>query len=142
MSDRAKRLVERFYAEVWNQADEVAARTILSQNLRFRGSLDTEKQGADGFIDYLRAVHKALENYTCDILDLVATDGRATALVKFTGRHVDEFFGAAATDKEITWRGAAFFTMPDDQITEIFVLGDIDAIKRQLGAGTDSSFKA
>jgi hypothetical protein len=35
-----KQLVERFYREVWNQADENVARLILDPEFRFRASLE------------------------------------------------------------------------------------------------------
>src|SRR5215475_9205525 len=55
-----KTLIERFYHEVWNRADEVVAREILHPEFCFRGSLGEEKRGPDGFITYLRMIHSAL----------------------------------------------------------------------------------
>ena len=40
-----KRLIERFYNELWNRADEVVAREILHPEFCFRGSLGEEKRG-------------------------------------------------------------------------------------------------
>ena len=57
-----KRLIERFYHEVWNRADEVVAREILHPEFCFRGSLGEEKRGPDGFITYRRMIHTALSN--------------------------------------------------------------------------------
>ena len=50
MGTDPQHLVERFYNEVWNQADETVAREILAEDFRFRGSLGPEKFGQDGFI--------------------------------------------------------------------------------------------
>src|SRR5260370_38915027 len=72
-------LVERFYHEVWNKADEAVAREILHRDFRFRASLGPERRGPDGFIDYLRSIHKALPGYTCIIDDLVGTADHAAA---------------------------------------------------------------
>jgi hypothetical protein len=36
---KPQRLVERFYFDVWNRADEEAVRLILAADFRFRGSL-------------------------------------------------------------------------------------------------------
>ena len=126
-------LVERFYNEVWNQADESLAREILAADFRFRGSLGPEKSGPDGFIAYMRDVHRALGDYVCIIEDLVVTEDRAAARMMFKGIHQDEFFGVAASGKEIGWAGAAFFTTDGRQITELWVLGDVDSVKAQLG---------
>src|SRR5262245_10725060 len=48
-------LVERFYYEVWNRADERVAREILHPKFRFRASLGPERRGPEDFIDYMRS---------------------------------------------------------------------------------------
>ncbi len=135
-----RQLVEIFYHEVWNRADEGMARTILAADFRFRGSLGPEKRGADGFIDYMRSVHAALGNYRCIIEDLITSDNRAAARMTFQGLHRGPFFGIPATDREIQWAGAAFFDMAEGRISKLWVLGDVDHIKAQLGAARGSAF--
>jgi len=125
-------LVERFYCEVWNSADERAAREILQGDFRFRASLGPELRGPGGFIAYLRSVHAALENFTCTIEELIATEDRAAARMSFRGIHRGKLFGFAATGREIRWSGAAFFRTGGGLIAELWVLGDVDAVKRQL----------
>ena len=133
-------LVRRFYDEVWNRQDEAVARAILHADFRFRGSLGPELRGVDGFIDYLRATHRALGSYTCIVDDLVATTDRAAARMRFRGIHRARFFGVEATGREIIWAGAAFFTSDGNQIVTLWVLGDLDGVKRQLGAAAESAF--
>ncbi|MBM3644042.1 MAG: ester cyclase [Alphaproteobacteria bacterium] len=133
-------LVRRFYGEVWNRADETVARAILDPDFRFRASLGPERRGPDGFIDYMRAVHAALGGYTCVIDDLVATHDRAAARMTFRGVHRAPFFGVPATGREIVWAGGAFFRCARGRIVELWVLGDIDAVKTQLGAAGTSRF--
>lgn len=140
MIPSTKTLVERFYYEVWNQASEHAAREILHAEFRFRGSLGPEKRGPDGFIEYLRSVHAALADFTCIIDDLIATETRAAARMTFKGLHRGPFFEVEPTGREIRWSGGAFFTMDGKQITELWVLGDIDSVKRQLNAGGGTDF--
>jgi predicted ester cyclase len=125
-------LVGRFYDVVWNQADEAEARAILAADFRFHGSLGVELRGPGGFIAYLRAVHAALENFTCTVEDMIATPDRAACRMRFTGKHRGKFFGAEPTGRDIRWGGAAFFTISGGKITELWVLGDIDAVKRQV----------
>jgi predicted ester cyclase len=135
-----KELVERFYHEVWNRADEAAAREILHPDFRFRGSLGTERRGPDEFIDYMRSIHAALANFTCTIDDLIATSDRVAARMTFSGVHRGRLFSVDATDREIRWSGAAFFAADSRQITTLWVLGDVDSLKRQLNAPADSRF--
>ncbi len=125
-------LVERFYNLVWNQANEAEARNILAADFRFRASLGLELRGPGGFIAYLRSVHAVLENFTCTIEELIATGDRAAARMSFRGKHRAKFFSIDATGREIHWNGAAFFTIRDGTIAELWVLGDIEAVRRQL----------
>ena len=134
--------MEAFYFEVWNRADEDRAREILHDSFRFRGSLGAERVGPDGFIAYLREVHRALGNYRCIIDDLVVEESRAAARMRFTGRHRDVLQGVPATGRQITWSGAAFFKCEDGQITDLWVLGDLVELRRQLGGVTDGGMVA
>ena len=135
-----RHLVERFYHEVWDRADEAAAREILAPDFRFRGSLGPEKTGVAGFIDYLRAVHTSLGDFRCIIQSLLVSERRAAAQMLFRGIHRAELFGVPATGAVIQWSGAAFFETNDEQITALWVLGDVDAVKKQLGAQTSPVF--
>ncbi|MBL0898092.1 MAG: ester cyclase [Reyranella sp.] len=140
MESPSKRLVERFYFEVWNRADEAVAREILHPGFRFRASLGPERLGPDGFIEYMRSIHAALADYTCIIDDLVAAGNRAAARMTFRGRHRGRFFDVEPTGKDIRWAGGAFFTTDGKQITELWVLGDVDSVKQQLNASRTASF--
>ena len=125
-------LAEAFYFEVWNRADEERAREILAESFRFRGSLGAERVGPDGFVAYMRDVHRALGNYRCIIDELVTDGDRAAARMRFTGEHRAEFLGVAATGRPITWAGAAFFRCEGGRISDLWVLGDLVEFRRQL----------
>ena len=140
MPNDPKSLVQRFYADVWNRADEQTAREILHPELSFRGSLGPSRRGQDGFIEYMRAIHAALGDYRCIIEELIATEQQAAARMRFTGVHRGLFFGVPATGRQITWAGSAFFKVAEGKICEIWVLGDVDSVKQQLGAASAASF--
>src|SRR5271165_2324514 len=140
MESSPRELVERFYYEVWNRADEAAAKEILHPDFRFRGSLGPERRGPEGFIEYLRSIQAALGNFTCTIDDLIVTDDRAAARMTFSGVHRDRLFSVDATGREILWAGAAFFASDGRQITTLWVLGDVDSVKQQLDAPAGSRF--
>ncbi len=129
-----RELVEQFYVEVWNRADERLVREILSPDFRFRGSLGQTRTGADSFIDYMRGVHRALGHYRCIIDELLVEGDRAAARMHFTGVHREVFQGVAATGRQVTWAGAAFFALAEGRIAELWVLGDLEDLRRQLDA--------
>jgi predicted ester cyclase len=128
----ATELVERFYNLVWNKADETEARRILARDFRFRGSLGPELRGPDGFIAYMRSVHAALGGFTCQIEEVIAAGDQAAARMSFYGRHRGRFFGIEPSGREIRWSGAAFFKTRGGTIIELWVLGDIEEVRRQL----------
>lgn len=135
MATPPSRLIERFYHDVWNEANETVAREILHPAFRFRASLGPEKSGPEGFIEYMRLIHTALGGYTCAIVDIIEQGERAAARMRFTGVHRGTLFGVAPTGRPIAWSGAAFFATDGHQITSLWVLGDVDAVKQQLGQG-------
>ena len=133
-------LVESFYKDVWNTRNLRVARDIISIDFKFRGSLGPEKEGIDGFLEYVEDVHTALGDYTCTIKDLITTEERVAARMIFRGIHQSEFFNVKASRKEIEWAGAAFFTIREQKLSELWVLGDIDAVKQQLGASPSGQY--
>jgi steroid delta-isomerase-like uncharacterized protein len=132
-----ERLVRRFYAELWDQDRPEVAQEILAPDFRFRGSLGAERRGISGFLDYHRAVLDALGDYRSDIKALVLAPGKLAARMEFSGVHRDTFFGMPASGRRVAWAGAAFFEHETGRIARLWVLGDIDAVKRQLGAKAD-----
>ncbi|WP_210186195.1 ester cyclase [Hyphomicrobium sp. CS1GBMeth3] len=133
-------LVRRFYDEAWNEADQKVAREILHPSIKFRASLGPEREGADGFINYMLAIHAALADYTCTIDEMLVDGAKAAARLTFAGRHEGEFFGVAGTGRPIAWCGAAFFETDGRQITRLWVLGDVDGVKQQLGVDPQRTF--
>jgi predicted ester cyclase len=70
---------------------------------------------------------------------MLESDERMAARLRFSGIHLAMFFGIPPTGREIVWSGAAFFHIIGPQIISLWVLGDVDAVKRQLGRSVDSS---
>ncbi|HKB95497.1 MAG TPA: ester cyclase [Rhizomicrobium sp.] len=133
-------LVERFYNDIWNRRDFAVAGEILAADFRFRGSLGPEVIGIPAFIAYVESVHAALGGYRCTIEELIAEADRAAARMTFAGQHRAPLFGVAATGWNVSWAGAAFFEITLGRIAALWVLGDVDGLKQQLGAGGDTPF--
>ena len=69
--------MRRFYDELWNQWRFDLADELLSDGLRFRGSLGTEANGRAGFLDYARSVRAAFPDFHNRVDTLVVGDDRA-----------------------------------------------------------------
>lgn len=127
-------LVERFYSEIWNRHDNGAAEKILAADFRFRGSLGSETIGISAFLAYVDRVHTALDGFRCTVEEMISDEFRASARMRFSGRHRAPLLGVPATGRDVSWAGAAFFTIEGNQIASLWVLGDIEGLRRQLEA--------
>lgn len=140
-TDPTARLVERFYAEVWNAWSTEAAEQVLAEDLDFRGSFDDLRAGRAGFLAYRDEVRAAFPDFVCEIRSLIADGtGRVAARMRFHGTHRGAFWGVAPTGHRIDYAGAAFFTADKQaKIGAIWVLGDLVAVRRQLGMQDEES---
>lgn len=127
-------LVRLFYLQLWNQKNLAVADQVLDEHVHFRGSLGSAMIGRDKVIDYVHEVTSALDGYTCEILELVVETGKAAAKVKFQGKHIQQFMGYEPTGKQVEWLGTAFFESSHDQLSKIWVLGDLHGLLAILEA--------
>jgi steroid delta-isomerase-like uncharacterized protein len=132
-------LVRRFYAEVWNRWDDTAANEVLHEELVFRGSLGDQLRGRDGFRGYRDKIRAAFPDFHNEIVDLVSSGDRAAARLRYSGHQQGEVLGFAGTGARVVYEGAAFFTARDGQLAEVWVLGDLDGLRRQLAVGSDAT---
>ena len=79
-----------------------------------------------------------MADYRYIIEELVADDAATAPRMTFAGIHRGSLFGVPATGKSVTWVGAAFFKTAQNRIVSLWVLGDVDALKCQMGAAPDA----
>ena len=127
-----KEQVQKFYTEIWERGDKAAIARLVTDDFIFRGSLGTESRGRDGFAAYVDHVRGALDEYRCDLLDLVAENNQVFARVLFAGIHNGPLLGFPATGRQVAWHGAALFTFDGDHIAQLWVLGDLTNLRGQL----------
>lgn len=127
-----KRQVRKFYEVIWNKHNKDAVPEVLHESFTFRGSLGLEKRGHGGFIEYLDSLHSALAHYHCEIKDLISEDSKAFARMEFSGVHRGKFMGFEPTGRKLTWDGAALFHFQNDKVVSLWVLGDLESLRRQL----------
>ena len=124
--------VQRFYEDIWNKHDKSVIPFVLHKEFKFRGSLGDEKQGHDGFSEYLDMIHDALKEYTCVINEIVSEPSKAFAKMEFTGIHEGKLMGVVGTGKRLSWSGAALFHFREGKISELWVLGDLKSLETQI----------
>ena len=78
-------------------------------------------------------IHKALGDYTCTIEELVEEGEKVFAKMTFSGIHRDEFMGYSPSHLRVAWKGCALFTFKCNRIADLWVLGDLKNLEKQLG---------
>lgn len=125
-------LVRRFYDDAWNRWDNRAIDELLAADFLFRGSLGDEVQGREGFRAYRDKVRGGARDFHNEITDLVATQDRVAARLEYSGHHTGLLLELPPTWVSFRYTGAAFFTVRRGRISKAWVLGDLEALRRQL----------
>jgi steroid delta-isomerase-like uncharacterized protein len=125
-------LVERFYHDLWDRFDKRLIPVLLTEDVRFRGSLGQVKVGHAQFGEYVDFVRTAFPDFTNTVEEIVSEGGRSFARLTYRGTHRGELFGVAPTARRVEYAGAALFRFRGDRIAEVWVLGDLHGLLRQL----------
>ena len=127
-----KALVTSFYHRLWNRWELDLAEVLLDDNIRFRGSIGTECRGRQGFIEYANTIRQGFPDFSNTIDTLIAEDDRVAAQLTFRGTHLGAILGYAPSGNRIEYAGSAFFTIANQRITRLWVLGDLNRLLQQL----------
>lgn len=130
-------IVERFYYDMWNRFDKTLIHGLLTEDIVFRGSLGHRVRGQEEFGRYVDLVQAAFPDFVNHIEDIVTEGDRSFARLTYSGTHRGELFGIAPTGRRVEYAGAALFRFRDHRIAELWVLGDVHGLLRQLTAESD-----
>ena len=89
-------------------------------------------KGISEFKEYVSRIRAAFPDFHNHIEELIAEGDRVAARLTYTGTHRGELFGFPGTGREITYQGIAIFEFREGKIVRGYVLGDTEALKRQL----------
>lgn len=128
-----KAVVARFYEELWNGWRLDLADEIVSDAVRFRGSLGAELCGRDEFKRYAETVRTAFPDWHNRLDEILALEDRVVARMTWTGTHRGPLDGIAPTGAHVEYSGAAFFRLSNGVIEEAWVVGDTQELWRALG---------
>jgi len=133
-NDETRLLVRRFYDVLWNAWDDDAVQDVLADEFMFRGSLGAETSGRDGWRQYRDMVRSASPDFHNEVVELVCENGLAGARLTCTGHHLGHLLGLPPTGRSFRYSAAAFLECADGQITNGWVLGDLEDLRTQLSA--------
>ncbi len=133
MSEANEAVIERFYRDVWNSWNLDAADEILSENVRFRGSLGSALEGIEDFKNYVRTVRRAFPDWHNRVDEVISSGDKVVTRVSWSGTHRGELLGVEPTGKRVEYVGAAIFGLSDGKIESGWVVGDTQELWKALG---------
>lgn len=125
-------VVRRYYEELWNQWRLELVDELIAEDVHFRGSIGTTVESREGFRGYLLGMRQALPDLHHEIELIVAEEDAAAARLHYSGTHEGIFMGIPGDGHRINYQGATFFRMSGGQIAELWTLGDMSGLRRQL----------
>jgi steroid delta-isomerase-like uncharacterized protein len=131
-AEATRSLVEQFYALLWNAWDDEAVDTVLTEDFDFRGSLGAETTGRDGWRSYRDAVRRGAPDFHNDLVDLICEGDRAAARLSCSGQHQGLLLGVPGSGRRFRYDATAFFRCREGRIAAVWVLGDIEELRRRL----------
>src|SRR5690349_20571371 len=131
--DANRRLIERYYNELWNQWRFDLADQLLSPSVKFHGSVGISVEGVEGFRSYMRLIQSAFPDFHNTIEEMVAEGDRVAARLTYRGSHGGVVFGVKPTGRTIQYDGLALFRINGGKIAEGYVLGNVIDLLAQLG---------
>ena len=128
-------LVRRFYDELWIRFDETLIPVLLTEDVTVRGALGRHAVGHAAFADYMRLVRSAFPDFEQTVEEVVvdAVGGSAFARLQCRGTHHGALLGLPATGRRVSYEAAARFETRAGRIADVWVLGDLHSLVRQIG---------
>lgn len=99
--------------------------TIMATGQQHRGP-----EGVSQMLDYF---YRVAFDATAETKNVIIGDGKAVFEGDFVGRHIGEFAGIPATNKDVRVPIAVVYDLKDDKITQGRVYFELPALMQQLG---------
>lgn len=127
-----KELVLLYYEELWNEGKLELVHTLFDEELTFRGSFGVQARGIEEYLEYIKAVLKGIPNLYHGVEMILCEKNLVSARAVYNGDHTGMLFELPPTNKRIQYNGASFFKFRDGKIIDIWVLGDLINLQKQL----------
>lgn len=134
VADTTRRLVNRVYSQFWNARQLEMAPRLFAESGRFTGLLGESETGPDGVVDYAERLFHALPDTRISVQRLIVQRDQAAARIRLSGTHEGDLLGMPATGRPVELDCVALYRIARGRIVEWEVIGNRDAVFRQLRA--------
>lgn len=138
MSEDNKRLVQRWFEEVWNQGRDSAIDELLSLEGKVFGLTepDTEVQGPEQFKPFVHNLRDAFPDMHVTVEDMLAEADKVIARFRVTGTHKGGGLGVAATGRKINITGMSIVQIKNEKLVQGWSNWDQLGMMQQLGVAS------
>jgi steroid delta-isomerase-like uncharacterized protein len=130
--ERNRQLVDRFWAEIWNQGKLDVADQVVSADLLL--SLPgRELRGPAGLKEWVATIRGGLPDVHFTIAQTLVDGDEVAVRWNAAGTHTGPLLGIVPTGKRITMTGITMFRIVDGKIAEEYASDDMLGLLQQLG---------
>jgi len=134
MTESAKSLVERVFAEVWSTGNLEAVDDFYAEDFVGHYPFGSSYRGRDGVRSALSRSHEAFPDYRETVEDLFGEGDRVAVRFTVTGTHEGDYLGIAPTGRTVTMTEMAIFRVLKGKIVEQWSSPDLLGLLTQLDA--------
>lgn len=143
MSEENKRLVTRWFEEVWNQKDASAIDRMFHPEGRSHGVPTNEVlMGREQFKQFHRTYVGAFPDMQFVLNDIIAEGDRVAVRWTNTATHLGNELGFPATGKQVTLEGSSFLSIRDGKIFEGWNQMELQGMMQSLKSAAEELVKA
>jgi len=135
-----KKIVQQFY-DAFRKNDPQAMKSILASNHTVQDAnviFDSSYSRYDAFsknlIVRLSALHKALPDFTLQVIELLSEGNKVVARVQIQGAQKGPFLGIEPTNKSVVIKEFVIFTIEGGEITHLNEIWNELSVMKQIGA--------
>ncbi len=134
MAEDAKKLVQRWFEEVWNQKREDAITEMFAEGEEAHGLPDQDSviRGPEEFKKFYRGMVATFPDIHVHLDDLIAEGDRVAVRWTATMTHLGDGFGHAPTGKKLSLSGSSFLICQEGMIVTAWNHMDFTRLLAQL----------
>ena len=130
MTDEARILAERFYAEIINAHSLDSLEELVAPDFVEHGT--PPGNGREAFREFLAGFISGLPDARLDVEDWITEGEKVVARCRVYGTHRGEFLGYAPTGRRIEWTAIHIWHVRDGLLHERWSQADLLGIVEQL----------
>ena len=136
MSEENKRILQRWFDEVWNNGRAEVIEELFDENGVAHGLADDASnpiKGPSGYRPFYETFRQAFPNIMVVIEDMVAEGDKVAARCSVRAKHEGELMGRAATQAPVEFTGITIVRIDNGKIVEAWNNFDFMTMYKQTG---------